>query len=76
MAMERATKKYKVIAKINDDKFVRYNVNNLRRFADFLDKEFGGFRWFNVYKYTKEGTGEQLASFTNSNRPKTAYLQL
>lgn len=70
------TKKYKVIAKVSNDKFVKYNVNNLQKFAAFLDREFGGFRWFNVYKYQKNGKGEQLGSFTSNNRPTSAFIQL
>lgn len=66
-------KKYKVVAKINKDKFVKYNVTNLMKFAEFLDREFGGFRWFNVYLYTKDGTGEQVANYTNKNRPTSAH---
>ena len=67
-------KKYKVVAKVGGDHFVKYNVNNLRKFAVFLDSNFPQWRWFNVYKYTKEGKGEQLASFTNKDRPKNAFL--
>lgn len=62
-------KKYKVIAKVDNEKFVKYNVNNLIKFSEFLDKNFSGWRWFNVYKYSKESNGVQLASFTNNNRP-------
>jgi hypothetical protein len=69
-------KKYKVIAKINNDKFVKYNVNNLIAFSNFLDREFGGFMWFNVYTYTKDGNGEQIANYTNKNRPNTRYVNL
>lgn len=68
-------KKYKVIAKINNDKFVKYNVNNLRLFTSFLNREFGGFRWFNVYKYQKDGRGEQLGNFTYKNPPTSAYIE-
>jgi len=70
------TKKYKVIAKINNDKFVKYNVNNLVKFSAFLDREFGGFMWFNVYQYTKNGNGEQLANYTNKNRPQNRFINL
>jgi hypothetical protein len=67
-------KKYKVIAKIENEKFVKYNVNNLLKFTQFLDKEFNGWRWFNVYKYSREGNGEQLANFTRNNRPSKPFL--
>lgn len=67
-------KKYKVIAKVSADKFVKYNVNNLVKFSEFLDTKFNGWRWFNVYQYTKDGSGSQLANFTSSNRPLKPYL--
>jgi hypothetical protein len=67
-------KKYKVIAKVENDKFVKYNVNNLLLFAEFLDTNFKGWRWFNVYEYKKEGDGVQLANFTAHNRPLKRFL--
>ena len=69
-----ALKKYRVIAKVENERFVRYKVNNLVLFAKFLDRQFNDWRWFNVYRYTKDGTGEQIASFTKNNRPTSAYV--
>jgi hypothetical protein len=74
MANQISMKKYKVIAKIGSDKFVKYNVNNLLLFAKFLDKEFQDWRWFNVFAYQKDSQGIQLASFTKNNRPKKMYV--
>ena len=68
-------KKYKVIAKVGSDDFVKYNVNNLKKFASFLDKSFPNWRWFNVYEYKKDGKGQQLGNFTKNNRPRTAFIQ-
>jgi hypothetical protein len=65
-------KKYKVIAKVSDTKFVKYNVNNLLLFTDFLDKNFNGWRWFNVY--SKNENREQIGNFTNKNRPTKRFL--
>jgi hypothetical protein len=70
----RNQKKYKVIAKVSSDHFVRYNVNNLLAFALFLDSSFPNWRWFNVYAYTKEGDGQQLDSFTRNKRPARPFL--
>jgi hypothetical protein len=67
-------KKYKVIAKVDNNKFVKYNVNNLVLFTKFLDRSFQGWRWFNVYEYTKDGTGKQIGNFTNKNRPKNKHM--
>lgn len=67
-------KKYKVIAKVDNEKFVKYNVNNLLLFTEFLDVNFNGWRWFNVFEYTKEGTGSQIASFTTKSRPSKKFI--
>jgi hypothetical protein len=67
-------KKYKVIAKVENDKFVKYNVNNLLLFTSFLDEHFSNWRWFNVYDYTPEGNGIQLANFTTNNRPTSRFI--
>lgn len=67
-------KKYKVVAKIGNDKFVKYNVNNLVLFTEFLDKKFSDWRWFNVFEYTKDGSGNQLGSFTKNKKPNKSYL--
>jgi hypothetical protein len=64
-------KKYKVIAKVNDDKFVKYNVNNLMKFVQFLDKDFEGWRWFNVYD---KKTKLQIANFTTNKRPNNVFI--
>lgn len=67
-------KKYKVIAKVQPDKFVKYNVNNLLLFTSFLDRSFPLWTWFNVYQYTSKGTGNQIANFTKNNRPNKRYV--
>lgn len=67
-------KKYKVIVKVDNEKFVKYNVNNLLLFTEFLDLNFNGWRWFNVFEYKKEGDGQQLASFSTKNRPLSRFL--
>jgi hypothetical protein len=68
------SKKYKIIAKVENDKFVKYNVNNLLLFTSFLDRNFPNWRWFNVYEYTKDDTGKQVANFTKSNKPTRIYV--
>jgi hypothetical protein len=61
--------KYKVIAKVSDDHFVKYRTENLLKFTAFLDKEYSGWRWFNVFF-----KGEQIGNFTKNNRPVTKRL--
>lgn len=70
----KTKKKYKVIAKVSNENFVKYNVNNLLLFTEFLDKNFNGWRWFNVYRYSSDGQGEQIGNFTNKNRPIKRFL--
>lgn len=62
----KLTKKYKVIAKVSSDKFVKYNVNDLLSFSRFLDAKFSEWRWFNVFDKL---TGEQIGSYTCKDRP-------
>lgn len=57
---------YRIIVKVDKDKFVKYHSENLLSFTKFLDKSYKGWRWFNVYC---KKSGEQLASFTNKHRP-------
>jgi len=64
-------KKYIVRAKVGDEKFVKYHVNNLVLFTKFLDEKFAGWRWFNVYI---KDTEKQIANFTSKNRPTTRYV--
>jgi len=73
--MKKSKKKYKVIVKIGNDDFKKWNVNNLVKFTSFLDRQFSDWRWYNVYQYTKDGTGKQLANFTKNKRPRFAYVQ-
>ena len=55
-----------VIAKVGNDKFVKYHCRDLVKFAKFLDEKFTGWRWFNVYD---KDTGEQIDNYTNKCRP-------
>ena len=68
------SKKYMCIAKVDNKKFVRFHVNNLKKFSLFLDQKFPGWRWFNVFEYTRDHNGKQLDSFTNRKRPVKAFL--
>jgi hypothetical protein len=71
MKNKMTTKKFVTITKVSNDKFVRYNVNDLLKFTDFLDKNFPNWRWFNVF--SKE-TKLQIANFTKNNRPKSRFI--
>lgn len=69
-------KKYKVIAKVDSEKFVKYNVNDLLKFSLFLDNNFPEWRWFNVYDYVKDSSGGQIGSFTKNKRPTGKFIGL
>lgn len=69
-------KKYKVVAKVSSDHFVKYNVNNLILFTRFLDRNFPDWRWFNVYEYSKDGKGAQLDNFTRNKKPNKAFISV
>jgi hypothetical protein len=64
-------KKYKCIAKVGNEKFVKYRLSDLISFANFLDREWKDWRWFNVYD---KQTGEQLANYTRNNRPPRKHI--
>jgi hypothetical protein len=66
--------KYRVIAKVDNDKFVKYYVTNLLLFTKFLDRNFSAWRFFNVYEKSKDDKGKQIASFTKNNRPQSATI--
>jgi hypothetical protein len=72
----KTEKKYKVIAKVSSTGFVKYNVNDLLKFAVFLDRKFPSWRWFNVYRYTKDGSGEQLGNYSCKNRPSSRFIYI
>lgn len=66
------SKKYRVIVKVSNERFVRYAaVNNLLRFTDFLDSSFPDWRFMNVYDYL---SGDQIGSYTRLNRPTSRFM--
>ena len=65
------SKKYRVIVKVGDSKFLKYHVNNLLKFTSFLDAEFPNWRFFNVFDYD---TREQIANYTRNNKPITSKV--
>jgi len=66
-------KKYLTISKVKGGQFVKYNVNDLVKFANYLNTNFGGFLYINVYEWTKKGDGKQIASYTKNAPPKSAH---
>lgn len=65
-------KRYTCIVKVSDSHFVKYRLNDLLKFTTFLDTQWQGWRWFNVYD---KKTKEQIANFTNKNRPVTSTIK-
>lgn len=66
--MKRKSSLYRVWVKVEDDKTLTYRSSDLLNFTKFLNKSYPEWRFFNVYD--KE-SGQQLASFTKHNQPKT-----
>lgn len=65
-----SSKKYKVIVKVGNDKFVKYHATNLLTFTSFLDSKFPEWRWYNIY----DKSGNQIGSFTRKNRPTSKFI--
>jgi len=63
--------KYRIIVKVDNDRFVKYRTSDLLSFTKFLDESWNGWRWFNVYD---KKTDLQIASFTNKNRPQNKVI--
>lgn len=64
-------KKYTCIVKINNDKFLKYRVDNLISFTNYLDKNWKEWKYFNVFD---KKTKKQIANFTQSKRPTTSEI--
>jgi hypothetical protein len=78
------TKKYRCITKVackptcNDtscieckELFVRYHVNDLLKYTEFLDKQYPTWRWTNIFD---KKTKEKIGNFTTRNRPLSKWL--
>lgn len=67
--------KFVCIVKIGGEQFAKYGtlfpIRNLKKFADFLDKKFDSWRWFNVYDRQSK---LQIGNFTNKNKPTKAGI--
>jgi hypothetical protein len=69
-------KKFICIVKIEKDIFLRYHVNNLLLFVQFLDTKYPNWSWFNVFSNEKLKSKEQVANFTKNNRPTNKHIQI
>lgn len=68
-------KKVLAIVKVDNERFVKYHVNNLLKFTTFLDEKYSGWRWFNVFATDGASKGLQLTSFTSKNRPTVIWYR-
>ena len=64
--MKKSVKKYTCIVKAGPEKFLKYRLNDLMKFTTFLDRNWSGWRWFNVFD---NRTRLQVASFTKKQKP-------
>ena len=74
MTKSKSKKKYTVITKIGNNpdgtaKTVKYRINNILNYVDFLDKNFSSWTWSNVFSNKGDDKGSQIGSFTKNNRP-------
>ena len=69
--MTNKDKRYTCIVKVSQNQFLKYRLNDLKKFVLFLDTKYPEWRWFNVYS---KKTKEQLASFTKNNKPTTSFI--
>lgn len=66
--------RYKVIVKVNSDKFCTWKCHDLLKLVVFLNRDFPNWRWFNVYSYIGSNKGIQLASYTTKKLPRYPYV--
>lgn len=65
------TKRYVVIAKVGNEKFIKHRTSNLLLYTNYLNKNWSDWRYFNVFD--KE-TKIQIANFTKNRIPTSAYI--
>lgn len=66
-------KKFICIVKVDEKTFLRYHVNNLLSFTNFLDRKYD-WKWFNVFSHEPTAFGQQIANFTKNSRPTNKYV--
>lgn len=59
--------KYVCVVKITKTRFCRWHVINLINFTKFLDRDYPGWLYFNVYNQYDH---RQITSFTKNHRPE------
>lgn len=64
--MKKTSKKYTCIVKTGPQKFVKYRLNDLIKFTTFLDRNWSGWTWFNVFD---NRTRLQVDNFTKNQKP-------
>lgn len=73
------SKRYTAIVKIKNKPdgsahCLKYRFDNLLNFTKFLDENWDGWKWYNVYSNTGINKGKQLANFTKYKRPKQKFV--
>ena len=69
--MKKTFKKYTCIVKTGPQKFVKYRLNDLIKFTTFLDRNWSGWTWFNVFD---NRTRLQVANFTKKQKPSSSRV--
>lgn len=72
--------RYLVIVKIRrkssqQDDFIKLHSNNLLSLVRHLEKNYDAWRYMNVFRYTKNHDGSQLAAYTKKNPPRSRFVE-
>lgn len=65
------TKRYIVIAKVGNEKFIKHRTSNLLLYTNYLNVNWSNWRYFNVFD--KE-TRLQIANFTKNRTPTKPHI--
>lgn len=66
-------KKYVTISKVDKDKYVKYRVNDLKNFTEFIVKKYPLFRYSNIFSNTGTNKGMLIYTFGKHKGLNLAY---
>lgn len=74
MKSKKISRKYIAIVKIDNNqdgtaRCVKYRFDNVIKFTIFLDSKWKQWKWFNLYSNRHPNKGQQIANYTQKNRP-------
>jgi hypothetical protein len=66
-------KRYVTISKVDKDKFVKYRVNDLHNFTQFITNKYPNFRYSNIFYNTGQNEGKLIYTFGKRKGLNLAY---